>query len=216
MKTDKVIIDNTGLGIDQAFAEVEKYCAYHNITGRPALHLRLLAEETLGMVRGIAGDFQADFWLEDTVDSRAKKEKPVCEFHVEARTAMDSDKKEALLAVSSSGKNMAAKGIMGRVRDAFSNCLMNYGEAVEIQNEMGIDVLNYESGFGMAQNPISCVWSLNQYREQTRQEHEKDDEAWDELEKSIVARLASEVLVGVRGNKAELIVYKKYSIKSRV
>lgn len=214
MKTDRVVIDNTGHGVDQALAEVEKYCAYHQITGKPALHLRLLAEETLGMVRGIASDFQADFWLADAPDGQDGA-KPMCEIHVEARTAMDKDKKEALLAVSSSGKNMAAKGIMGRVRDAFSNCMMSYGEAVELQREMGIDVLAYDSGSGMRQSPLSCVWSLSDYREQISREDEKDGEAWDELEKSIVARLATEVLVGVRGNKAELIVYKKYSIKSR-
>lgn len=212
MKTDHVRIGSGGAGTEQALAEVEKYCGSHCLTGKLALHLRLLAEETLGMVRGIAEEVEAEFWLED---AHTGEKEPVCEIHVEARTAMNREKKEALLAVSSSGKNMAAKGIMGRVRDIFSNCLLNCSEAAKMQRNLGIGAVAYESGFAMPQSPISCVWSLNNYREQAYRQRGQDGGAWDELEKSIVARLADEVLVGVQKDRAELIVYKKYSLKAR-
>ena len=37
-----------------------------------------------------------------------------------------------------------------------------------------------------------------------------DSEEWDQLEKSIVAKLADDVIVGVRGKKVEIIIKKKF------
>ena len=35
-------------------------------------------------------------------------------------------------------------------------------------------------------------------------------EAWDELEKSIIAKLADDVIVGVLGGKVDIVVKKKF------
>ena len=37
----------------------------------------------------------------------------------------------------------------------------------------------------------------------------KDEEEWDELEKSIVANLADEISIGIKKNRVEMVIYKK-------
>ena len=64
MQTDKIKISSNGAGMAQALEECDRFAAYTGLDKRSALHVRLLAEEALGMVRGIVGNFQADFWLE--------------------------------------------------------------------------------------------------------------------------------------------------------
>ena len=56
------------------------------------------------------------------------------------------------------------------------------------------------------------MWSLHSYKDalNEKQETPEVDRAWDELEKSIVASLSDDVLVGVAGDKATLTILKKF------
>ena len=54
----------------------------------------------------------------------------------------------------------------------------------------------------------SYVWSLNKYKVSVQ---ESEKEAWDELEKSIIANLADDVIVGVKGKQASIVVVKKFN-----
>ena len=54
-----------------------------------------------------------------------------------------------------------------------------------------------------------CLWSLEQYRSTVRRE-EKTEE-WDELEKSVIASVADDVIVGVTGKQADIIIIKKFA-----
>ena len=40
---------------------------------------------------------------------------------------------------------------------------------------------------------------------------EEQVEAWDELEKSVIASVADDVIVGVRGKRAEIVILKKFA-----
>ena len=40
---------------------------------------------------------------------------------------------------------------------------------------------------------------------------EEQTEAWDELEKSVIASAADDVIVGVKGRKADIIIVKKFA-----
>ena len=53
------------------------------------------------------------------------------------------------------------------------------------------------------------IWSLNNYREGLEQADDSDapvKEAWDELEKSIVASIAKDVVVGVKKDRVEMTI----------
>ena len=52
----------------------------------------------------------------------------------------------------------------------------------------------------------SYKWSLDNYRNAVSKEKEK----YDELEKSIVANLADDVVVGIKGKQVEIVVVKKF------
>ena len=56
------------------------------------------------------------------------------------------------------------------------------------------------------------TWSMQKYQrglESMKQDNVEPEEAWDELEKSIVANIADDVLVGIKNNTVELIIKKK-------
>ena len=54
----------------------------------------------------------------------------------------------------------------------------------------------------------ACFWSLEEYRLKVKKEEQS--EAWDELEKSVIASVADDIIVGVKGKRADIIVVKKF------
>lgn len=205
METDRIKISSDGTGREAALNEVEKYANYIGLDEKQALKVRLLSEETVGMVDAITGEFNADFWIEG--------DNGVTFIHLLANTKMNLEKKEQLVSVSTSGKNEAAKGFMGKIKEFFENGLYNVEEVDQLSTEYGGDPIMYAS-MGMyspdGANFSSLVykWSLNRYREKLEDEEERPakKEAWDELEKSIVANLADDVKVSVSGDSVELVI----------
>ena len=63
MKTDIMIVSNSGARMEEALNQVSKVAAYKGLSAKNALHLRLLAEEMLGMMRSIAGEADGEFWI---------------------------------------------------------------------------------------------------------------------------------------------------------
>ena len=209
MQTDKILIRSDGAGTAQALEECDRFAAYARLDRRSALHMRLLAEETLGMVRGIVGSFQAFFWLE----SVKKKDRQLCRVCVKADAEVNYETREELLKVSTSGRNSAAVGFMGKIRELFELGIQGYNEASRYQTQQGYGMADY-AAMGMIEQGVATdafYWSMDLYKDQIsgqKQESEAADEAWDELEKSIVARIADEVRVGIRNGQVELVIEK--------
>jgi hypothetical protein len=53
------------------------------------------------------------------------------------------------------------------------------------------------------------LWSLEEYRNSVKQEEQA--EAWDELERSVIASVADDVTVGVKGRQAQIVIVKKFA-----
>lgn len=197
-KTDKLYIDNTDEKASAAIDMVDEFLDGKNLDRKKKIHLRLLAEETVGMVKAMTGDFEAFFWMEeDSGEYRVK---------LNLKTDMDREKKEELLSLSTTGENTAAKGFMGRLREVIENSLLDFDSTLKLQqqneanvgyNYMGMGVVGDAS---MAGTPI--VWSLAGYK----QTLEDGEEAWDELERSIVASLAKDVTIGIRSNVVDMTI----------
>ena len=64
MITNKTYVNNKGVGRTDALKQTESMCDYLKLSRKNRLHIRLLTEELLGMVSEIAGDFDAEFWVE--------------------------------------------------------------------------------------------------------------------------------------------------------
>ena len=115
MKSDVIRVMNTGEGIETALSAASATALYRGLGHKEALHLRLLAEETLGMMRQITKEKEADFWI----DSKGRE----FELHLVAHPAVTGSMRRELLCVSTSGKNEAAKGFTGKLRDIFERAL---------------------------------------------------------------------------------------------
>lgn len=198
-KSDQLYIDSTEEKASAAISVVDEFLSLQNLDRKKAIHLRLLAEEAVGMVKAMTGDFEALFWMEQE-DGEYKVKLTV-------KTDMDREKKEELLSLSTSGDNTAAKGIMGKIREIIENSLLDLDSALRQQSQYGGNNGYTYVGMGMLED--APVWSLNSYREALEDKSDKDDtdgEAWDELERSIVASLAKDVTIGIKNNLVDMTI----------
>ena len=62
---------------------------------------------------------------------------------------------------------------------------------------------------------LDWEWSMTRYQDELRPNIQRQDAAalaaWDELEKSVVARVADDVKVSIKGRTAEVTIVKKIS-----
>ncbi len=199
MKTNEIYVSNQGAGREEALNETEKYADYQGLDHKAKMHIRILAEEMLGMVAAIAGNFYAYYWIED--DSEGYH------LHLEARVEMNATKRDALIDASTSKRNSSARGVMGKLRDVFQNYWMGYKETI-IYPSNNYDYMSY--GIidpGIYSSP--AIWSLSQYQTVVRKD-EGASETWDELEKSIIANIADDVTVGIKGDNVEMVITKRW------
>lgn len=206
MRTDMVELKGTDLGVTEALEESERFCDYAGVSGKAAIHVRLLTEEALGMVRGILGEQSAQFWLE----SVHREGKRLCRICISVNTTVDYDRRETLLGVSSTGKNAAAVGVVGKIREMIEIGIQAFDDASRFQTQSCLYGTDFIAMGLMDLNDTTedFCWSLDNYKEQVSEAPESG-EAWDELEKSVVSRLADEVRVGIRSGRVDLVVEKQ-------
>ena len=199
MKTDIIVVSSKGKHMETALNQAEKVAAYKELSPKSALHLRLLTEEMMGMMRSLTGETEGKFWIED--------EDGVYQLHLQVDTRMDSEKRENLLAASSSGKNESAKGLMGRLRDFFDR-----GADEDIAN-ISSPLLMPEMYEQSSASSMDLEWSMMRYEKALAAQSQLNDteakEAWDEMEKSVVAHVADDVKVSIRGRQVEMTIIKK-------
>ena len=199
MKTDKISVSSQGARMNAALEQADKVAAYKGLSMKDVLHLRLLTEEMMGLMRSITGEREGIFWIED--------EDGEYRLHLQVRTLLNSEEREQLLAVSSTGKNESAKGLMGRIRDFF-----DWGSDEDLATYTSPLLL--PDAFEYTRSPsLDWEWSMARYENALSTQIEQGDqnvrEAWDELEKSVVSHVADEVKVSIRSGTVEMIIYKK-------
>lgn len=200
MRSDVIHVTNGGRGFEEALSQAELVARYKGLPNKSALHLRLLAEEMLGMMHALTGEREADFWIDD--------EDGVFTLHLQAETEMNAKLRKNLLAVSTSGVNAAAKGVTGKVRDLFERMLEPGDMSLGADVAAGLCCSGFDPEFGSYMFTVDDYWSLEKYRAAAR-DGRTPKENWDELEKSVVGRLADDVQVGIRGSKVEMAIIKK-------
>lgn len=198
MKTDVINVSSRGGRMETALQQAEFVSEYKGLSRKNALHLRLLTEEMMGIIRSITGETEGEFWIEDNDD--------VFQLHLRVNTTMDSEKRERLLSTSTSGKNESARGFMGRLRNFF-----DVEADADVAASAGplFSAMYSDSSTGSA---LDYEWSLLRYQEQLNSRGENDPiarEAWDEMEKSVVAHVADDVKISIRGRTVEMIIVKK-------
>ena len=204
MKTDVIEITATGKGVDKVLLETERAAAYRGLEPKQALRLRLLAEEMTGMLRTLVGKEPFRYWVDSEGTAFA--------LHLQTQTVMTQQLRDALLKTSSSGKNAAAKSFMGRLRDIFSAMSESY-QPVGAEMRYGysyVGVTGFDASMDASPNAALYGWSLKAYRDAVAQNKDKEPEKWDELEKSITAKLADDIKIFIRGNTVEMVIEKTF------
>ena len=195
-KTSELCISSVEESLVEALDIADGFIQRQNIDRKKAIRLRLLVEETIGLVRMMTGDFKAQFWIENEDDEYR--------IRLNATTNMNIDKKDRLLSLSTSGKNSAVTGFMSKIADIIDNGFLNYNDIMKDQQFIGYGMINETPVIG---EPF--VWSLQNYKNSLESTSDKKQEAWDELERSIVASIANDVIVGVKKDSVDLtIIYK--------
>ena len=194
--------------LETVLSEVEKVTEYNGLEDKKALRLRLLAEELCGMLPGLTQNFSGEFWAKNDGDDY--------ELHVELKADdMNIDLRDELISVSKSGKNAAAKGVMGKIRAVAETMLLVASDpTLSVPCGEFYDYYGYNMSVGYIDPTIAVEtgytysWSLYSYKTAVE---EKEDE-YAELERSIVAKLADDIIVGVRGKNVEIVVKKSFGL----
>lgn len=210
MVSDVILIGSDGTGTKEAVTEAERVAGYYDMNKKDAMRIRLLTEEALGMMRMFGDGAEGEFHIEVT-------DGDTCTLYLDMDTRVDNDTREKLVSVSKSGENEAAKGFMGKLFDLIDRGLSEFEESSRLQAEYGGDpgMFMTMGGYNIGAASQYATWSLVSYRSNLESGNYRDDEAmnrdaWDELEKSVVASLADDVRVTVQSDGAQLEIIRKF------
>lgn len=199
MKSNICKIEKGTRDLAEILNESEKVAAYNGLTAKQSLQLRLICEEIDGMLPKVIDDFDGTLVIEYNDG--------LCEVKLSIKIPeFNSAKKDELIGIAKNKKNAAAVGIAGKIRDAVENFFLA---------EAQVDSFNASSGLfrpsAMYSEGVdySYVWSLEQYKSVVNQQEQGEE--WDELEKSVIASVADDVIVGVKGSRADIVIVKKFA-----
>lgn len=205
MKSDVLeITEKTDL--DVVLSEVEKAADYNNLDKKNTLKLRLLAEELITMLPNILDVSSGKFWVEND-DNKYQ----IC-------VKVESDerwniKRDEILELAKDGANAAYHGVMGKIRYAIETMFDSQYIGAGQENVFASDYI-YESGMMLEPYSYSSAWSLQSFYDTVDEVNVSDGEdgpeSWDELEKSIIANVADDVIVGIKGNQVDVIIKKEF------
>ena len=188
-----------GIGdLSAILAESEKVAEYIGLDHKQAMKLRLICEEIDGLLPNITDEFEGDFWIEH--------EDGTCKVNVSITVPeFNATKKKELIALANDKRNAAASGIVGKIRNAIENFFLSEGST----NALDTSSITFHAATGYSEGvDYSYLWTLQQYKGTMEKEKTED---WDELEKSVIASVADDVIVGVRGNRADIVIVKKFA-----
>ena len=185
--------------LDAILNESERVAQYNGLTHKQSLQLRLLCEEIDGMLPNIIDDFNGELWIDF--------ENGVCNVNISIQIPeLNVERKEALIDIAKNKKNAAAVGIVGKIRDAIEDFFLDKERMDALASTSGTFGLGTGCHEGV---DYAYLWKLEEYRNSVKKE--EDAEAWDELEKSVIASVADDVLVGVKGRRETIIIVKKFA-----
>jgi hypothetical protein len=192
MKSNVIKISRNDDNLNQILCETQRTAEYASLSAKQSIKMRLISEEFVGMLKELSQDFEGEFWIEHEGLAFSF----ISQIHI--NEVMDMQTKRRFIEVSSDKKNTAAKGIMGKIRDVVENLL--YPENAVYSASF----ISYQLETAVL---LDDQWTLNRYKDAER----NNAEPWDELEKSIIANIADDVIVSVKGNNVEIAIMKNFN-----
>ena len=175
MNSKIIAVHNSGHGFIDAQQETREFAAQAGLSPKQGTQLCLITEEMLSLVHSVTGTLNAEFWLEN--------EGTECKLHLTARQKLGNTQLNDLIESSSSGKNEAAKGFLGKLREMFVSAL-----------SVGGDIERYYGSEGYSSDISDKIIAMPK---------------WDKYERSVLLALSDDVKVSIRGGVVDLTVLKK-------
>jgi hypothetical protein len=199
MRSNICKIEKGTRDLDAILKESERVAQYNGLSHKQALQLRLLCEEIDGMLPNIIDDFEGKLWIDF--------EDGVCKVNVSIQIPeFNTDKKKELIGLAKNKKNAAAVGIVGKIRNAIENFFLD--EEMMEAFALSSGPMGFPAEYSGAVD-YAYLWRLEEYRNSVKKEEQA--EAWDELEKSVIASASDDIVVGVKGKCAEVVIIKKFA-----
>lgn len=192
MKSNVINVSKDQDNLNKILIETQKTAVYGELSSKQTLRMQLIAEELIGLLKELSGNFEGVFWVEkQDLDFKFVTQIVINE-------NMDKQTKRKFINVSTDKKNASTKSVMGKIRNVVENML--YPENAMFSSNF----IAYQLETAVLLND---QWTLKRYKDAERD----NAEPWDELEKSIIANLADDVSVAVKGNKVEIIITKNFN-----
>lgn len=204
MKSEKCKLNGTSACAAVALNETERFAQSCGLPPKKALHLRLLAEEMLGMMNGLLSVREGEFWVEQNKDGY--------ELHAQARTKnMTENAMNRLLTASTSGENDCYKGVSGKICRALDWLIAQQPDEdddpivfdAHKKQVLLDDPYARKMSDALASSGV-VEWSFSQYIESENPDLKA--EQWDELERSVLSNLADDIRIGVRDRNVFITV----------
>lgn len=197
MVTNQCVLNGNDEDLKKVLKEVELAANYNQLAHKPSIQLRLLAEEMIGIEKGILGFVRGEFYMENEGNEY--------KLYLEAQLNLEASEREAFVNVSSSKSNEAYKGFKGKLLKVIDSMTGANAAAGGGMSPLASGYMENEVITGFQSNSLD-LWQLTRYEEESKDNRE----IWDEMEKSIVARLADEILIGFREGKLTMTVIKAF------
>ena len=197
MKSNVCKIEKGTADLGAILAESEKVAEYIGLNHKQSMKLRLICEEIDGLLPNITNEFEGDFWIEH--------EDGTCKVNVSITVPeFNATKKKELIALANDKRNAAAVGFVGKIRNAIENFFLSE----EPNDAFSTSSITFHTATGYSDGvDYSYLWTLESYKDIIKKDK---TEPWDELEKSVIASVADNVIVGVRGNRVDITIVKKF------
>ena len=196
MKSESIVISTNEGNIDKVLEVVEAFSK--DLDHKTGLRIRLLAEETMNLIRSITGEMDAEFFLERDEDQ--------VRLHLNTNTIMFAAKRKELMEISTSKENAAAKGFMGKIREVFELAMLPKDERSARESRIGMMGLVDPTALSATS---SETWKMSNYKnsvEEMDQDTEFAQEARNELERSILGNIAKEVEISIIGDDVKMTI----------
>ena len=178
MKSNIVTIRSTGDGFRDAHLETENM-AVALPEEEDRLQLCLITEELLSLFNSVTRDLSdAEFWLEE--------EEKKFTFHLSARQKLGNVQRGELIDSTTSGRNDAAKGFLGTLREIFV-------QALSVGRD--IDQLYTSDSYSSSADLTDTVLTSPR---------------WDKFERSVLLSITDNVSISIKGGVVDLTAVKQF------
>ncbi len=203
MRQETITIDSKEKGFVEAMNTTVEIGKEAGLDSTEEIRLRLLTEELIGLLRGLAGDVTAEYTIKQYGKEFTLK--------LAGDVVMDVNMRKQLLEASSSGENSAVKGFMGKMREMIATMVLpgTLGHTLVSGFSMGLSSMS--SPTGSSETYVEAeqyLWSMDKYIASVNESGNEDDKV--ELERSIIANIADDITVSIVGQQVEITVFKTF------